>query len=59
MAVIKIAVDTKLGHSQYILDEIADLNSFQHKETMAGDIAYVLENKKFYIMDSNSTWREQ
>lgn len=59
MAVIKIAVDTKFGHSQYILDAIADLNSFQHKETMAGDIAYVLENKKFYIMDSNSTWREQ
>lgn len=59
MAVIKIAVDTKFGHSQYILDEIDDLDSFNHKETMAGDVAYVLENKKFYIMDSNSTWREQ
>lgn len=59
MAVIEININKDTSYAEYICDKIADLNSFKHKENLAGCVAYVLEDKNLYIMNSNGEWEEQ
>lgn len=54
-----IKIDKATGHQEYICETVAELDTIPFKENLFGCIAYCLENKKFYIMNSNSEWEEQ
>lgn len=59
MSFTAINVNKETSYTEFICETIADLNSIPHKETLFGCIAYVLENKKLYIMNDNSEWEMQ
>lgn len=59
MAVTTINVNKDTSYTEFICETIADLNSIPYKENLFGCIAYVLENKKLYIMNNNSEWEMQ
>ncbi len=59
MAVVEININKDTGHSEFICETETDLEGIPHKENRFGDIAYVLENKKLYIMNNNEEWEVQ
>ncbi len=54
-----IKIDKETGHQEFICENADELDTIPHKETLFGCIAYCLEDKKFYIMNSNSEWEVQ
>lgn len=59
MAYQRIKTDKETGICQYLCEETTDLNKILITEDSFGDIAYVLEDKKFYIVNSSGEWEEQ
>jgi hypothetical protein len=59
MATVMISLDKSTGYAEYICETISDLDKFSYKENLFGCIAYVLENKKLYIMNSQGEWEAQ
>ena len=54
-----ISINKDTSYAEFICDTIADLDTFDYKENLFGCIAYVLENKKLYIMNSEGEWEAQ
>ena len=59
MAATMIDIDKDTSYAEFICDTVADLNSFNYKENLVGCMAYVLENKGLYVMNSKGEWEEQ
>jgi hypothetical protein len=59
MATVMINVNKDTSYAEYICETISDLDKFSYKENLFGCIAYVLENKKLYIMNSSGEWEAQ
>lgn len=60
MAIIKISQNQSTNYAEYILDNVTDLTTaLNYDDVRPGNIAYVLENKKLYILGSDKQWKEQ
>lgn len=44
------------SYTEYICETVKDLDEIPYKSNLFGCIAYVIENKKLYIMNNNSEW---
>ena len=42
---------------QFVVDEATDINNLP-KNCVMGSLAFCIENKKFYMIDSTGTWNE-
>lgn len=60
MASKMININQDTTYAEYICDTVADLSTLKYKEKQFfGSIAYVLANKKLYILNSEGEWEEQ
>lgn len=59
MATVMINENKDTSYSEFICETIADLDTFNYPKNLFGCIAYVLENKKLYIMNSQGEWEAQ
>lgn len=60
MASKMININQATNYTEYICDTVTDLNKLRYKEKeFFGSVAYVLENKKLYILNSEGEWEEQ
>lgn len=59
MAYTVIHIDKNTSCAEYICETVADLATIPHKENLFGSLAYVLADKKIYIMNNSGNWEEQ
>ena len=59
MYLVKQGGKTDYNYKEYYLDTEAELASINVNGCCSGSVAYVIQNQKVFILNSNKEWKEQ